>query len=119
MPMASTSPASAGELASAPPMTSRTRFQISVASCSTQPACGVICSCSRWSMWTIEPSWSNRMQRELVVPWSIAAMYLAMGPFYFCGAGVPGSSMSVLPFSTTSGSGGVPRAIRTSRISLS
>jgi len=60
----------------------RTRFQISVASCSTHPAFGVICSCSRWSMWTIEPSWSNRMQRELVVPWSIAAMNLPMGPSF-------------------------------------
>src|SRR4051812_47110771 len=76
--MASTSPASAGDEASAPLMTSRVRVQISLASCSTQPARGVICSCSRWSTWTISPSWSNRMKRELVVPWSIAPTYCGM-----------------------------------------
>src|SRR5215207_4457348 len=76
MPMASTSPASASESAIAPPITWRVRRQISSASCSTHPARGLICSCSRWSMWATEPSSSKRMKRELVVPWSIAPTYL-------------------------------------------
>src|SRR5579875_4167584 len=76
MPTAARSPASAGEEASAPLITSRVRFQISAASCSTQPALGVICSCSRWSTNTTLPSESNRMNRLLVVPWSIAPTYL-------------------------------------------
>src|SRR4051812_41911965 len=78
MPTASTSPASAGEEASAPLTTSRVRRQISVPSCSTHPAFGVICSCSRWSTKTTSPSRSKRMNRELVVPWSMAPTYLAM-----------------------------------------
>ena len=49
MPIAATSPAVDAGAASAPPITSRVRCQISSGSCSTQPACGVICSCSRWS----------------------------------------------------------------------
>jgi hypothetical protein len=79
MPIAAMSPASQSELAIAPPIVSRVRRQTSRGSCSTQPACGVICSCSRWSTWTIRPSLSNRMKRELVVPWSIAPMWSAIG----------------------------------------
>ena len=48
--------------------------QISMASCSTQPArgkCWVYSFCARE---TIFPSRSNKMQRELVVPWSSAMM---------------------------------------------
>jgi hypothetical protein len=41
--------------------------------CSTQPAFGMICSCSSWCLPTSAPSWSKIMQRVLVVPWSIAA----------------------------------------------
>ncbi len=68
MPIASMSSASASESAIAPLMTWRVRRQISVASCSTQPASGLICSCSRWSTEAIPPSLSKRMKRELVVP---------------------------------------------------
>jgi hypothetical protein len=68
MPIASMSPASASELDIAPPMTSRVRRQISLASCSTHPAFGLICSCSRWLTAAIWPSLSNRMKRLLVVP---------------------------------------------------
>ena len=74
IPIAAMSPASASELASAPPITSRVLRQTSAASCSTQPASGVICSCSFWSTCTMCPSASNRMKRELVVPWSMAPM---------------------------------------------
>jgi hypothetical protein len=47
MPMAATSPASQPDDASAPPITSRVRCHTSRGSCSTHPARGVICSCSR------------------------------------------------------------------------
>ncbi len=47
--------------------------QISRASCSTHPARGKIWRCSCWAEATARPEWSNRMQRVLVVPWSIAA----------------------------------------------
>src|SRR3954464_14878523 len=78
MPIADTSPASASDFAIAPPITSRVFRQISFASCSTQPAFGVICSCSRWSTHSIRPSLSNRISRLDVVPWSIAATYSGM-----------------------------------------
>ena len=58
----------------APATTSWTLVQISVASCSTQPGFGKICSCSFWSTETIRPSRSKTMQRLEVVPWSMAAM---------------------------------------------
>ena len=48
------------------------RSQISTGLCSTQPACGRICSCSSWCLATSLPSWSKIMNRVLVVPWSIA-----------------------------------------------
>ena len=64
--------------ASAPSITSRVRCHTSRASCSTQPACGWICSCSRCSSAAIRPSASNRIARVLVVPWSIAATYRLM-----------------------------------------
>ena len=57
---------------SAWPMTSRVLFQISFGSCSTQPACGKICSCSSWPVETMLPAWSKRMARVEVVPWSMA-----------------------------------------------
>ena len=65
-------------LDSAWPITSRVLFQISAGSCSTQPAFGKICSCSSWPVETMDPEWSKTMARELVVPWSIATMYLLM-----------------------------------------
>ena len=58
----------------APATTSWTLVQISVASCSTQPGFGKICSCSFWSTETMRPSRSKTMQRVEVVPWSMAAM---------------------------------------------
>ena len=54
-------------------MTARTFAQISVASCSTQPGRGRSWACSTCSTATIVASWSNRMHRVDVVPWSIAA----------------------------------------------
>src|SRR5690349_10552585 len=54
------------------------RSQISVGSCSTQPACGRICSCSSWWRATSLPPWSKIMKRVLVVPWSTAPTKSAM-----------------------------------------
>ena len=71
--------------------------QISVASCSTQPAFGVICSCSRWSTWPILPSLSNRMKRELRRALVDRSDVLAMS------AAPPGSSIAVRASSTISG----------------
>ena len=59
-------------------MTSRVLFQISAGLCSTQPACGKICSCSIWPEETMLPLWSNTMARVLVVPWSMAITYWFM-----------------------------------------
>ncbi len=59
-------------------MTSRVLFQISAGSCSTQPACGKICSCSIWPTETMLPLWSKTMARVLVVPWSMAITYWFM-----------------------------------------
>ena len=44
-------------------------------SCSTQPGLGKICWCSFWSTATMRPSRSKTMQRDELVPWSIAATY--------------------------------------------
>src|SRR5882757_160429 len=52
---------------------------ISAGTCSTQPAFGRICSCSRCPTETMEPAWSNTIARVLVVPWSMARMCWAMG----------------------------------------
>ncbi len=51
-----------------------TLAQISRASCSTQPGRGKIWRCSFWAMATMAPLASKMMQREDVVPWSMAAM---------------------------------------------
>ena len=53
-------------------MTELVRSQISNGECSTQPACGMICSCSSWWRATSLPPWSKIMKRVLVVPWSMA-----------------------------------------------
>ena len=55
------------------------RSQISTGLCSTQPARGRTCSCSSWCLATSAPEWSNTMNRVLVVPWSMAPTYSAMG----------------------------------------
>ncbi len=65
-------------LDSAWPMTSRVLRQISMGSCSTQPARGKICSCSSWPVDTMDPLWSKTMARVLVVPWSMATMYFSL-----------------------------------------
>ena len=74
MPMERMSSREAPALTIAPATTSWTFFQISAASCSTQPGLGKICACSFWSTATIRPSRSKMMHREEVVPWSMAAM---------------------------------------------
>ncbi|CAM5238812.1 hypothetical protein STENM327S_01773 [Streptomyces tendae] len=74
MPMALMSSRVMPAFSTAPATTSWTLVQISVASCSTQPGFGKICSCSFWSTETMRPSRSKTMQREEVVPWSMAAM---------------------------------------------
>src|SRR6478609_8947039 len=63
-------------LPSAPPTTARVFCQISMGSCSTQPARGKTCRCSSWSTATTWPPRSNTMARVLVVPWSIATTWL-------------------------------------------
>ena len=55
------------------------RSQISIGLCSTQPACGRICSCSSWWRATSLPPWSKIMNRVLVVPWSIGADEVSHG----------------------------------------
>ena len=62
-------------LASAAAVVARTFSQISIALCSTHPAFGKICSCSRWSTATTRPSWLKIIVRDEVVPWSMDAMY--------------------------------------------
>src|SRR3712207_2072872 len=79
MPMAMMSFAPASLRAMAWPTTSRVLRQISIGSCSTQPARGKICWCSFWPTETTAPSWSKIMQRVLVVPWSMAATYWLTG----------------------------------------
>src|SRR5689334_291298 len=58
--------------------TAEVRSQISTGLCSTQPACGRICSCSSWWRPTSLPEWSKIMNRVLVVPWSMAPTKSAM-----------------------------------------
>src|SRR5689334_5793013 len=74
--------------------TAEVRSQISTGLCSTQPACGRICSCSSWWRATSLPEWSKIMNRVLVVPWSTAPTKSAMSlPFVGgCGAGGAGSA---------------------------
>src|SRR5258706_591484 len=55
--------------------TSRWVLKRSIGSCSTQPGCGKIWRNSRCATDTGAPSWSNRIARELVVPWSRARTY--------------------------------------------
>ena len=55
-------------------MTSRMLSRISIGSCSTQPARGMICSCSFWPTEMIEPFLSKTIARLEVVPWSRAMM---------------------------------------------
>jgi len=73
IPTAATSAATAPAAATASSITARTLATISSASCSTQPACGWSCACSRCAAPATAPSRSNRMQRLDEVPWSIAA----------------------------------------------
>src|SRR5262245_14597630 len=54
------------------------RSRISTGLCSTQPACGRICSCSSWCRATSVPAWLKVMERVLVVPWSTAPTKSAM-----------------------------------------
>jgi hypothetical protein len=58
--------------ASADEITSRVLFQISVASCSTQPLWGKYCVVSFWAMPQRFPKRSKMMARVLVVPLSMA-----------------------------------------------
>jgi hypothetical protein len=73
MPTAATSPADARARASTSAIVAACVAQISSASCSTQPERGKCCVNSRCAVATMRPSWSNRMERELVVPWSRAS----------------------------------------------
>ena len=73
MPTAASARASAPASCNATRMQVRTRSRISSASCSTQPGRGVIWACSSWWLATGCPVRSKRMQRLLVVPWSMAA----------------------------------------------
>src|SRR6476620_3308757 len=73
--MAETSVARAPAPASTSTATPACDVQISIGSCSTQPGCGKICRNSRCATALIPPSRSNRIARELVVPWSKARMY--------------------------------------------
>ena len=61
------------------------RSQISTGSCSTQPACGRICSCSSWWRPTSLPPWSKIMKRVLVVPWSMAPTKSAIAVLLLAG----------------------------------
>ena len=65
MPIAATAPPAA---ASASRVTARVADQISSGSCSTQPPAGKCCVNSRCATVRIEPSASNTIARELVVP---------------------------------------------------
>src|SRR3954466_12827676 len=68
MPTATMSEALRSALPSGPGATPRVLRQPSSGSCSTQPACGKICSCSFWSTDTTLPSWLKIMHRVEVVP---------------------------------------------------
>jgi hypothetical protein len=76
MPIAATSLGFSPPLRSAPAITVCVLRQISIASCSTQPGRGKICSCSRCASATMRVDSSKMMQRVLLVPWSMAARYV-------------------------------------------
>ena len=50
------------------PTASLALSQICMASCSTKPACGMICLCSSWPTEIASPSWLKTMALVLVVP---------------------------------------------------
>ena len=81
------------------------RSQISIGSCSTQPACGRICSCSSWWRPTSLPAWSKIMKRVLVVPWSMAPTKSAMRVLLRSFGGLVSRSRSARTRSVDSGSG--------------
>src|SRR5690349_17139051 len=93
MPTAAMSDGLRSAFASAPAVTSRVLFQISVALCSTHPARGKICSCSFWSTFTTRPSRLKIMHRVDVVPWSTAAMYCSLIWFSWLGSWGRGRSL--------------------------
>jgi hypothetical protein len=72
MPIAATSAAAALACASARCAQASWLDQISCGSCSTQPGWGKNCRNSCWALATGNPARSNRIARELVVPWSRA-----------------------------------------------
>src|SRR5262245_57387017 len=81
MPTAATSRGAISARPSASTATEIWDVQISVGSCSTQPARGKICGNSRWATARIAPPSSKTMARELVVPWSRARTWAkALGP---------------------------------------
>ena len=73
MPTAARSRGAASARASTSAMVTACDTQISLASCSTQPGCGKNWVNSRCALATMLPSRSNRIERELVVPWSSAS----------------------------------------------
>ena len=73
MPIASTSLGATSLILSASRAVARWVCRISFGSCSTQPGCGKIWRNSCCALETGVPSASNRMARELVVPWSRAS----------------------------------------------
>src|SRR5579883_2867655 len=79
MPMAAKSAGCRPRPCIARAITSCERCQISSGSCSTQPGLGQICRCSCCSQASMRPEGSNTMKRVLVVPWSMAPRYLAIG----------------------------------------
>ena len=81
------------------------RSQISTGLCSTQPARGMICSCSSWCLPTSSPARSKIMHRVLVVPWSIAATKSAMVRVLSVGSLVRASSLAHLCVPQTTGTG--------------
>ena len=68
MPIAATSLGRTWARPSASTATPICEAQISLGSCSTQPAAGKICVNSFCATALMAPSWSNTMARELVVP---------------------------------------------------
>src|SRR6478736_8120441 len=83
IPTAAMSLSSRSALASAPEATRRVFSHTSFALCSTQPAFGKICSCSRWSTETTRPSRLKTMHRTEVVPESMAATNFSLMRCYF------------------------------------
>ena len=74
-------------LASTSVMVAACVAQSSCASCSTQPEAGKCWVNSRCATATMPPWWSNRMERELVVPWSRARMNWLMTPHHTARSG--------------------------------